>query len=156
MPRKPRISTPADRATLLACSIGVDWCVRIPHFGERLWLVPSVSECAGGRTVGRTGLWVTLLPGLGGLVGLFLLLRRARPGAWLLGAYSLFWIALLISGLPAVWNAHHSFCFRTLCITTPWVGRLLLLALAAAFVMAGLWACREATRDHHKRVEESA
>lgn len=102
------------------------------------------------KTTGRVGLWISLLPGLAGLVAVLLLLLRGRVGAWLLGIYSLFWTAVLISGLPAVWNARHSFCIRTICITTPWVGRLLVLALASAFLLVALWAYREATRDDHK------
>jgi hypothetical protein len=102
------------------------------------------------KTVGRAGLWVTLLPGLVGLLAVLLVLKGARLGAWILGIYSLFWTAVLISGLPAIWTAQQSFCTRTICITTPWVGRLLALALAGSFLLVALWTRREVTRGHHK------
>jgi len=102
------------------------------------------------KTVGRVGLWVTLLPGLVGLLAVLLVQKGARLGAWLLGIYSLFWTAVLISGLPAVWNAQQSFCTRTICITTPWAGRLFVFSLARSFLLVALWVRREVTRGHHK------
>jgi hypothetical protein len=96
------------------------------------------------HTTGRTGLWLTLLPSLAGCVALLLALRRVRAGAWLLSIYSLLWTGVLVSGLPAVWNARTSFCTRAFCITTPWIGRLLLLALAMPFLLVALWTSREA------------
>ena len=100
------------------------------------------------NTVGRTGLWVTLLPGLLGFMAVLLLLARRRAGAWLLSVYSLFWTGVLIAGLPAIWNARTSFCTRSFCITTPWLGRLLLLALAGVFLLVALWAYRGAARSN--------
>ncbi|MGB9031842.1 MAG: hypothetical protein WCC27_17095 [Acidobacteriaceae bacterium] len=98
------------------------------------------------RTTGRVGLWVTLLPGVVGVLALLLILLRARLGALLLGAYSLFWTVVLACTLPAVWNARSSFCTQTMCIRTPWIARLLVLALATPFVLAALWATGEAGR----------
>ena len=96
------------------------------------------------HTIGRTGLWLTLLPGSLGIVALLLAFRWTRLGSWLLSIYSLFWTGLLASGLPAIWNARMSFCTRSLCITTPWIGRLLLFALITPFLMITLWKSREA------------
>jgi len=93
------------------------------------------------RTVGRTGLWVTLLPTLVAMLGL-LLWRRQKFGAGLVAAYSLFWSVAFLSCLPYVWNAKRSFCVRNFCITTPWLGRLTTLALAAPFLLAAIWAGR--------------
>jgi hypothetical protein len=98
------------------------------------------------RTTGRAGLWVTLLPGVVGVLALVLILLRARLGALLLGAYSLFWTVVLACTLPAVWNARSSFCTQTMCIRTPWIARLLVLVLATPFVLAALWARGEAAR----------
>lgn len=98
------------------------------------------------RTTGRTGLWITLLPALAGLAGVFLW-RRARLGAGLLAAYSSFWCLAVLSGLPYVWNAKRSFCIRTFCITTPWLGRLTVLALAVPFLLAAIWAGRSASQS---------
>ena len=97
------------------------------------------------RTTGRSGLWVTLLPTLVALVGV-ILWRRGRLGAWLLTAYSSFWCFTMLSGLPYVWNAKRSFCIKTFCITTPWLGRLTVLALAAPFLLAAIWAGRTASK----------
>lgn len=91
------------------------------------------------KMTGRSALWPVLLPAVIGLAGLILLLWQVRWGAWLLGAYSSFWAGTLIAGLPAIWNAKTSFCTRTICITTPWLGRLLLFALAACFFLVALW-----------------
>jgi hypothetical protein len=95
------------------------------------------------NTTGRVGLWLTLPPGLVGFVAVLLASRRARAGAWLLGIYSVFWAGVLVSGLPVIWNARTSFCTRTLCITTPWIARLLVLALATPFLLVAVWTHRE-------------
>jgi hypothetical protein len=83
------------------------------------------------------------------VLALLLILLRARMGALLLGAYSLFWTVVLACTLPAVWNARSSFCTQTMCIRTPWIARLLVLALATPFVLAALWARGEAARERH-------
>lgn len=103
-------------------------------------------KLGGVNTIGRAGLWITSLPGLLGIVALVLVLSRAGVGAPLLAIYSLFWAGVLASGLPAIWNARTSFCTRTFCITTPWITRLLALALITAFLLVALWAYREAAR----------
>jgi hypothetical protein len=36
-----------------------------------------------------------------------------------------------------------------MCIRTPWIARLLVLALATPFVLAALWARGEAARERH-------
>ena len=100
------------------------------------------------RTVGRTGLWVTLLPTLVAMLGL-ILWRRQKFGSGLVAAYSLFWFVAFLSGLPYVWNAKRSFCLRNFCITTPWLGRLTVLTLAAPFLLAAIWAGR--ARFHHQK-----
>jgi len=91
------------------------------------------------KMTGRAALWPILVPAVIGLVGLILVLWHVRWGGWLLGAYSLFWAGVLAAGLPAIWNAKTSFCTRTICITTPWIGRLLLFALATCFFLVALW-----------------
>ncbi len=96
------------------------------------------------RTTGRTGLWLTLLPGLFGILAVLLTIVQARASAWLLGTYSIFWAGVLVSGLPGIWNARMSFCTQSFCITTPWIGRFLLLALAMPFLMVAFWAFRQA------------
>ncbi len=99
------------------------------------------------KTTGRAGLWATLLPGLIGLVAVVLVLWHWRSGALLLGIYSLFWTVLLASALPVVWNAKQSFCLRTFCITTPWLSRLMVFALATPFLLVALWSrSRDARR----------
>ncbi len=98
------------------------------------------------RTTGRSGLWITFLPTLVALAGV-ILWRRGRLGAWLLTAYSSFWCLGMLSGLPYVWNAKQSFCIRTFCITTPWLGRLTVLALAAPFLLAAIWAGRKVSQS---------
>ncbi len=110
---------------------------RQPNFPLNLGLI---------RTAGRTGLWITLLPALWGLAAVCLLFIRRKLGAKLLGIYSAFWVAILLSALPAVWNARHSFCIHTFCITTPWLGRLTVFALAVPFLLVALWSLREAFR----------
>lgn len=96
------------------------------------------------NTVGRTGLWITLVPAVIGIAALLLVSIRIRLGGRLLSIYALFWTAVLGAGLPVVWNAQTSFCTRTFCIRTPWIGRTLLLALAGAFVSVAIWSWREA------------
>jgi hypothetical protein len=92
------------------------------------------------KMTGRVALWPVLLPAAIGLAGLILVLWHVRWGGWLLSAYSLFWAGALTAGLPAIWNAKTSFCTRTICITTPWLGRLLLFALASCFFLLASWA----------------
>jgi len=99
------------------------------------------------NTTGHAGLWVTLLPGMLGLAGVLMVLARARAGAWLLGIYSLFRTGVLLAAMPAVWRARSSFCTRYFCITTPWLARLLPLALATPFLLIALWAFRESVRS---------
>jgi hypothetical protein len=95
------------------------------------------------QTVGRSGLWVTLLPALTGLLGL-VCWRRKRLGPVLVTGYSAFWFLTLLSGLPYVWNAKQSFCVKSLnfCITTPWLGRAMVLAVAAPFLLTTIWAVK--------------
>jgi hypothetical protein len=97
------------------------------------------------RTIGRAGLWITLLPALAGLAGLALLRRSRSIGASLVGLYSLFWAVVAASGLPGIWNASRSFCLQglNLCITSPWLGRLLLIAIAASFLGVAAWSWRQ-------------
>lgn len=101
------------------------------------------------RTTGRTGLWITLLPTLVGLGGV-LLWRRGKLGAGLLLTYSSFWCLTFLSSLPGVWNAKRSFCIRSFCITTPWVGRLIVMALATPFLLAAIWAGRKDSQSAAK------
>lgn len=103
------------------------------------------------RTTGWYGLWITLLPTLIGLAGV-VLWRRGKLGAWLVAAYSSFWFLTILSGLPVVWNAKRSFCIRTFCITTPWLGRLTTLALAAPFLLAAIWAASQIASQSAKLV----
>jgi len=112
---------------------------REPNFPLNLGLI---------RTAGRTGLWVTLLPALWGLAAVCLLFIRRKLGAKLLGIYSAFWVGMLLSGLPVIWNARRSFCLNSInfCITTPWLGRLTVFALAVPFLLVALWSLREAVR----------
>ncbi len=95
------------------------------------------------HTVGRTGLLLTLLPGSVGLLALVLISANLRSGLWLLSTYSVFWTGVLIAAFPSIWNAKSSFCFRTVCITSPWLGRLLLFALTMPFVLLLLWTRRQ-------------
>jgi len=98
------------------------------------------------RTTGRTGLWITLAPAIVGGLAFLLVLLRIRAGAIVLGAYCGFWIAVLANCLPWVWNARQSFCTRTICIRTPWIGRLLLFGLMTPFAIVAIWAKREFAR----------
>jgi hypothetical protein len=96
------------------------------------------------RTRGLTGLWVSLLPAVVGLAGVVLLGRSRRMAAGLILAYSVFWVVLLAGMLPVVWNVESSFCLRGLgvCITAAWLGRLIVLALLATFVVVSTWSLR--------------
>jgi len=98
------------------------------------------------RTTGRAGLWMTLTPAIAGFLAFFLLVFRNRTGTILLGAYCGFWIVVLACGLPWVWNARESFCTQTICIRTPWIGRILMLGLMTPFVMIVIWAKHEFAR----------
>jgi hypothetical protein len=93
------------------------------------------------RTRGLTGLWVTFLPAVVGVAGVVLLRWPGRGGAALVLAYSSFWAVLLGGMLPVVWNAESSFCLRGLgvCITAAWLGRLTVLGLLTAFLLASTW-----------------
>lgn len=91
------------------------------------------------KMTGKAALWPIMLPAVIGLLGVALILWHVRWGSWLLGAYSLFWASVLAAGLPSIWNVKTSFCTRTMCITTPWIGRLLLFALAAGFFLVAMW-----------------
>jgi hypothetical protein len=95
------------------------------------------------KTAGRTGLWLTLVPTLAGLLALCLIVFRNRAGTIVLGVYCGFWTAILASALPFVWNARQSFCTSTMCIRTPWIGRMLVFGLMTPFVIVSLWARRE-------------
>lgn len=99
------------------------------------------------HTVGRTGLVLTLLPGAIGLLALVLTAARVRAGLWLLCAYCLFWAGVLLAAFPSIWHAKSSFCFRTVCVTSPWLGRLLLFVLTMPFVLVAWWAYRELRSD---------
>src|SRR6185437_12947108 len=91
------------------------------------------------KMTGKAALWPMMLPAVIGLMGVALILWHVKWGGWLLGAYSLFWAGVLAAGLPSIWNVKTSFCTRTMCITTPWIGRLLLFELAACFFLVALW-----------------
>lgn len=99
------------------------------------------------RTTGLAGLWATLLPAVVGLGGVVLLRRSYRLGAGLILIYSAFWVLLLASGLPLVWNAESSFCLDGLgvCITGPWLGRLAAMSLLTSFLLVGIWSWRVLT-----------
>jgi len=99
------------------------------------------------NTTGRAGLWATLPPGVVGLSGIVLMFCHSAWGARMLGIYSLFWAAMIASGLPAVWNAQRTFCTRTFCIQTPWISRLLVLGLATPFLLVALWSRRQASQE---------
>jgi hypothetical protein len=98
------------------------------------------------RTTGRAGLWVTLAPAIAGCLAFFLVLFRNRAGTIVLGAYCGLWMIVLACGLPWVWNARESFCTRTVCIRTPWIGRLLLFGLITPFALVANWAMHEFAR----------
>jgi hypothetical protein len=89
------------------------------------------------RTTGRAGLWITFLPAVVALAGL-IAWKRKRLSAGLLAAYCAFWSVFILGGLPYVWNARQSFCFKNYCITTHWVARLAVLALATPFVLGAI------------------
>ena len=109
------------------------------------------------RTVGRSGLWITLLPAVVGAVGLFLLTRKKPLGPWLLIAYSVFWFVMLVGALPTVWHAKTSFCINWLnfCIVTPWITRVVVVVLAAPFLFSAIWAWHQTTA-HSVSQRESA
>ena len=102
------------------------------------------------RTTGRPGLWITLGLAIPGLIAFILIMRRLRAGSILLGIYCGLWTALLTSVLPFIWNARQSFCTRTMCIRTPWLGRLLVFGLMTLFAAAALWARQEFARTRHR------
>jgi hypothetical protein len=87
-----------------------------------------------------------LAPALVGCLAFFLIAFRLRAGAVVLGVYCGFWIAVLAGALPWVWNARESFCTRTMCIRTPWIGRMIVLGLVTPFAIAAVWAKREYAR----------
>ena len=95
-------------------------------------------------TTGRTGLFVTVVPVMVGIVGLALLWSRQRIGAILVATYCAFWAVVFLGGLPRVWNARQSFCLEGLnfCITSPWVARLTVLAIATPFLLSAWWSLR--------------
>jgi hypothetical protein len=128
--------TLASTLMLLGISVAI---FRQPGFPLDLGLI---------RTSGRSGLWVTLLPGGLGLVAVLLLFWQRRVGAGLLAAYSLFWLVIFAGGLHAVWNAKRSFCIESLdfCIVTPWIGRLTTIGLAVPFLLVAVWSGRQAAR----------
>ncbi len=107
------------------------------------------------RTTGITGLLVTALPAGVGILGLLQMWRRRRIGSILVAAYSLFWGVLFLAGLPQVWNAQKSFCVEGMnfCITSPWVGRLTVLAIASPFLLSGWWSVQQAKG---RRMEDTA
>jgi hypothetical protein len=96
------------------------------------------------QTTGRPGLWIILLPALAGFSGVLLMRHFRRLGEGLLGMYSIFWGAMIAGALPVVWNAQSSFCIESLkfCITSPWVGRLMAIGVAAPFLLVGYWCLR--------------
>ncbi len=94
----------------------------------------------------------TVLPALIGLGAVVLVLWHSRLGSRLLGIYSLFWTVVVASALPAVWNAKRAFCIRTFCVTTPWLSRLLVFALATPFLLVDPWARREATKPRQRTI----
>jgi len=106
------------------------------------------------RTIGRTGLWITLAPALLGCLAFFLIAFRIRAGAIAMGVYCGFWMVVLAAALPWVWNAREAFCTRTMCIRTPWIGRLLVLGLALPFAFVANWARHEFARLRQKALPE--
>jgi len=104
------------------------------------------------RTTGRGGLWITFLPAVVAFVRLIAWKWRKFSAA-LLAAYCVFWSVAVLSGLPHVWNAKQSFCFRNYCITTHWVARLAILALATPFILSAISTGRPiAFQKHDKNV----
>ncbi|MGA7830871.1 MAG: hypothetical protein WCA21_07925 [Terracidiphilus sp.] len=55
-------------------------------------------------------------------------------------------LAVFASGLPWLWKARESFCTRTMCIRTPWIGRILVFALMTPFAIIANWARHEFVR----------
>jgi hypothetical protein len=104
------------------------------------------------RTTGRTGLFVTVVPAMAGIIGLALLWRKRRVGSILVTAYCAFWAIVFLGGLPQVWNARQSFCLKGLnfCIVSPWVARLTVFAIAIPFLLSAWWALRQ-TFDPYAR-----
>jgi hypothetical protein len=98
------------------------------------------------RTTGRTGLFVTAVPAMVGIIGLALLWRKRRVGSILVTAYCAFWAIVFLGSLPQVWNARQSFCLKGLnfCIVSPWVARLTVLAIVTPFLLSGWWSLRQA------------
>lgn len=109
------------------------------------------------RTTGRTGLLVTLLPALVGLLGQLSSWRGWFWGAWLAAAYCSFWAVVFLGGLPQVWNVKRSFCLEGLnfCIVSPWVARLTVIALATPFLLAACWSVQQARRKGRARTSAS-
>jgi len=145
---------------------------RIGRRGALLWLAGSsvyllglsVVICGDARfplnlgavkTTGRMGLWLTLAPAIVGLLALFLVSFRTRAGTIVLGIYCGFWITVLAFGLPFVWNARTSFCTPTMCIRTPWIGRLLVFGLMTPFASVAVWAQREYGRLRRNIYDDS-
>lgn len=98
------------------------------------------------KTTGRPGLWITLAPAILGCIAFLLVAFRVRAGAIVLGVYCGFWLAVLACGLPWVWNARETFCTKTVCIRTPWIGRLLVFGLMTPFAIVATWAKHEFAR----------
>jgi hypothetical protein len=97
---------------------------------------------------------MTLAPAILGCCAFFLVAFRVRAGAIALGVYCGFWMAVLACTLPWVWNARQSFCMRTMCIRTPWIGRLLVFALITPFALAAIWARGEFARLRQRVLPE--
>ncbi|HEX9164213.1 MAG TPA: hypothetical protein VF980_21095 [Thermoanaerobaculia bacterium] len=111
------------------------------------------------RTTGRAGLFVTLLPVAIGVAGMALYFTSARTrGAALLVGYSTLWASVMLSGLPAVWNARRSFCLKGLnfCIISPWVARLTVFAIALPFLAAAVLFLHAALRGTRPRLTAAA
>ncbi len=87
------------------------------------------------KTVGPSGLFVTLVPAAAAIAGLASL--RSGRGS-LVAAYHAFCAAVMLSGLPAVWDARRSFCIKGLdfCIYSPWVARLTVIGIAVPFILS--------------------
>lgn len=98
------------------------------------------------RTTGRAGLWITVAPAIAGMAAFLLVVFRVRAGSLVLGAYCGFWTVVLACGLPWIWNARESFCTSTMCIRTPWIGRLVVIGLMTPFAIVALWAKQEFAR----------
>lgn len=109
------------------------------------------------RTTGRTGLLATVLPAVAGGGGLALLRHQRRIGAFMVAGYCTFWACVFLGGLPVVWNAQQSFCLKGLnfCITSPWVARGTIVAVATPFLLSAWWALRQAANPFPRRVTAS-